>query len=44
MADDEELEEIRKRKYEQMMQAQTGAAAEEGRRKEIEEAKKNIIK
>jgi programmed cell death protein 5 len=44
MADDEELEEIRKRKYDQMVQAQAGAAAEEERRREIEEAKKSIIK
>ncbi len=44
MAGEEELEEIRRRKYEQMVQAQAGAAEEEGKRKEIEEAKKNIIK
>ena len=44
MAGEEELEEIRRRKYEQMLQAQTGAAEEEGRRKEVEEAKKNIIR
>ncbi len=44
MASEEELEEIRKRKYEQMLQAQAGAAEEEGRRKEIEEAKRNIIR
>jgi programmed cell death protein 5 len=44
MAGEEELEEIRRRKYEQMVQAQAGAAEEEGRRKEIEEAKKNIIR
>jgi programmed cell death protein 5 len=44
MASEEELEEIRRRKYEQMVQAQAGAAEEEGRRKEIEEAKKNIIR
>ncbi|MCK4475964.1 MAG: DNA-binding protein [Methanophagales archaeon] len=44
MAGEEELEEIRRRKYEQMLQAQTGAAEEEGRRKEVEEAKRNIIR
>ncbi len=46
MADNEglELEEIRKRKYEQMMQAQAGATAEEERKREIEEAKKSIIR
>jgi programmed cell death protein 5 len=44
MVDEEELEEIRRRKYEQMQQAQAGAVEEEGRRREIEEAKKNIIK
>ncbi len=46
MADEEglELEEIRKRKYEQMMQAQAGTAAEEEKRREIEEAKKSIIR
>jgi programmed cell death protein 5 len=44
MAGEEELEEIRRRKYEQMMQAQAGAGEEEERRQEIEEAKKNIIK
>ncbi|MBC8520872.1 MAG: DNA-binding protein [Methanomicrobia archaeon] len=44
MADEEELEEIRRRKYEQMQQAQAGAAEEEGRKREIEEAKKNIIR
>ncbi len=44
MASEEELEEIRRRKYEQMLQAQAGAAEEEGRRKEIEEAKRNIIR
>lgn len=44
MTDEEELEEIRSRKYEQALQAQAGAAEEEGRRKEIEEAKKAIIK
>ncbi|MCW3133520.1 MAG: DNA-binding protein [Methanophagales archaeon] len=44
MASDEELEEIRKRKYEQMLQAQAGAAEEEARKKEIEEAKRTIIR
>ncbi len=44
MASEEELEEIKRRKYEQMLQAQAGAAEEEGRRKEIEEAKRNIIR
>jgi len=44
MASEDELEEIRKRKYEQMLQAQTGAAEEEGRKKEVEEAKRNILR
>ncbi len=44
MADEKELEEIRRRKYEQVVQAQAGAAEEEGRRREIEEAKRTIIK
>jgi len=44
MAGEEELEEIRRRKYEQMVQAQAGTAEEEGRRQEIEEAKKSIIR
>lgn len=44
MAGDADIEEIRKRKYEQMMQSQVGAAAEEEKRQELEEAKKNIIR
>jgi len=44
MASEDELEEIRSRKYEQMLQAQTGAAEEEGKRKEVEEAKRNILR
>jgi len=44
MAGDTDIEEIRKRKYEQMMQSQAGAAAEEEKRQELEEAKKNIIR
>jgi len=42
MASEDELEEIRKRKYEQMLQSQTGA--EEEKRQELEEAKKTIIR
>jgi programmed cell death protein 5 len=42
--DDEELEAIRRQKIEQMQQGQAGAAAEEQRRQELEEAKKNIIR
>lgn len=41
---DEELEEIRRRKYEQMEQAQAGAAEEEGKKREVEEAKKTIMR
>ncbi|MHC1600560.1 MAG: DNA-binding protein [Candidatus Methanospirareceae archaeon] len=44
MAGDEELEAIRRRKYEQLQQEQAGAAAEEQKRAELEEAKKNIIR
>lgn len=44
MASEGELEEIKRRKYEQMLQTQAGTAEEEGRRKEVEEAKKNIIR
>ncbi len=44
MAGDADIEEIRKRKYEQMMQSQAGAAAEEEKRQDLEEAKKNIIR
>jgi len=44
MAGDEELEAIRRRKIEQMQQEQAGVAAEEQKRQEIEEAKKNIIR
>jgi programmed cell death protein 5 len=45
MSEEEELEEIRRRKYEeQMAQAQAGTAAEEERRKELEDAKKSIIR
>ncbi len=44
MASDEELEEIRRKKYEQLMQAQAGAAAEEEKQQQIEEAKRNIIR
>ncbi len=44
MTDEEELGEIRRRKYEQALQAQTGGAEEEERRKETEESKKAIIK
>jgi len=44
MASEEELEEIRKRKYEQMLQAQAGAVEEEERRKGLEEAKRKIIR
>lgn len=44
MASDEELEEIRRRKYEQMLQAQAGAAAEEEKRRELEEVKRNILR
>ncbi|MFZ2071382.1 MAG: DNA-binding protein [Halobacteriota archaeon] len=44
MASEEGLEEIRKRKYEQMLQSQAGVAAEEERKQEIKEAKKTIIR
>ena len=44
MASEDELEEIKRKKYEQMLQAQTGAAEEEGRKKEVEEAKRNILR
>jgi len=45
MAGDDELEAIRRQKYEQMQQEQAGGAAvEEQKRQEIEEAKKNIIR
>ena len=44
MAGDEELEAIRRRKIEQLQQEQAGVAAEEQRRQEIEEAKKDIIR
>ncbi len=44
MAGDEELEAIRRRKYEQLQQEQAGTAVEEQKRQEIEEAKKNIIR
>ena len=44
MAGDDELEAIRRQKYEQMQQEQAGAVAEEQKRQEIEEAKKNIIR
>ena len=44
MADEEELEAIRRRKIEQMQQDQTAAAAEEQKRQELEELKKNIIR
>ena len=46
MASDEELEAIRRRKYEQMLQAQAqaGMAAEEERRQELEEAKRDVIR
>ncbi len=44
MASDEDLEEIRRKKYEQLMQAQAGAAAEEEKQQQIEEAKRNIIR
>jgi programmed cell death protein 5 len=44
MAGDEELEAIRRRKYEQLQQEQAGAAADEQKRAELEEAKKNIIR
>lgn len=44
MAGDDELEEIRRRKLEQIQQEQAGAAAEEGKRQEIEEAKKSILR
>jgi programmed cell death protein 5 len=44
MAGDEELEAIRRRKYEQLQQEQAGTAADEQKRTEIEEAKKNIIR
>jgi len=43
MASDEELEAIRRRKYEQMLQAQAGMAEEE-RRQELEEAKRDVIR
>ncbi|MBK5191350.1 MAG: DNA-binding protein [Methanosarcinales archaeon] len=44
MAGDEELEAIRRQKYEQMQQEPAGTAAAEQKRQEIEEAKKNIIR
>lgn len=44
MASEDELDEIRRRKYEEMQQSQAGAAAEEEKRQELEEAKKNIIR
>jgi programmed cell death protein 5 len=44
MASEGDLEAIRRRKYEEMAQAQAGAAGEEERRQEIEEAKRSIIK
>ncbi|NQE46828.1 DNA-binding protein [ANME-1 cluster archaeon GoMg2] len=44
MASEDELEGIRKRKYEEMLQSQAGAAAEEEKRQELDEAKKNIIR
>jgi len=42
--DEEELEALRRRKLEQIQQEQTGVAAEEQKRQEMEEAKKNIIR
>ncbi|MBN1761568.1 MAG: DNA-binding protein [Methanomicrobia archaeon] len=45
MAGDEaELEALRRRKLEQLQQEHAGAAAEEQKRQELEEAKKNIIR
>jgi programmed cell death protein 5 len=44
MVSEGDLEAIRRRKYEEMAQAQAGAAGEEERRQEIEEAKRSIIK
>ncbi len=44
MASEEELEAIRRRKYEEMAQVQAGTGAEEEKRQEIEEAKRSIIK
>ena len=44
MAGNEELEAIRRQKYEQIQQEQAGAATEEQRRHELEEAKKDIIR
>jgi len=44
MAGDKELEEIRRRKFEQIQQEQAGAVAEDQKRQEVEEAKKNIIR
>jgi programmed cell death protein 5 len=44
MAGDDELEEIRRRKLEQIQQEQAGAAAQEEKRQELEEAKKNILR
>jgi len=45
MAGDDELEAIRRQKYEQMQQEQAGgAAAAEQKRQELEEAKKDIIR
>ena len=42
--DEEELEALRRRKLEQIQQEQAGVAAEEQKRQELEEAKKNIIR
>jgi len=44
MAGDDELEAIRRQKYAQMQQGQAGAVAEDQKRQEIEEAKKDIIR
>ncbi|HDN68033.1 hypothetical protein B6V00_02930 [ANME-1 cluster archaeon ex4572_4] len=52
MASEEELEEIRRRKYEQMLQEGAGVGAgagvgeseEERRKREVEEVKKSILK
>jgi len=44
MASEGDLEAIRRKKYEEMAQAQAGAAGEEERRQEIEEVKRSIIK